>query len=65
MLDLVRPGVLQWVVDLAPVGVERLGGIHDYLTTASCFHGARLLCYVVMACHDFVLRGDTCGSDKV
>jgi len=52
---LARPGVLPWVVDLAPVGVERLSGIRLYLTTESHLRGARNLCYVVMACHDFVL----------
>ena len=50
--------MLPWVVDLAPVGVERLGGIRDYLTTASCSHGARHLCYVVMAYHSFVMSPD-------
>jgi len=40
-LDLIGPGVLQWVVKLAPVDVERLGVIRYYFTTTTCLHGVR------------------------
>jgi len=38
-LDLARPGVLPWVVKLAPVGVEHWSVIRYYFTTTSCLHG--------------------------
>jgi len=38
VLDLVRPGVLSWVLQLAPIGVERWSVIRYYFTTTSFIH---------------------------